>query len=77
MMLRIILTIGFVILCVAMIAIVLMQEGKSSGLRALSGAAESYVSKNKGNTFEGKLEKYTKYVAVLIFVFAIILNLNF
>ena len=41
-MLRIILTIIFVILCVAMTVIVLMQEGKSAGLGAISGAAESY-----------------------------------
>lgn len=76
-MLRIILTIVFVILCVAMVAIVLMQEGKSSGLRALSGAAESHWSKNKNRTLEGNLEKITRVVAVLIFVLALVLNLNF
>ena len=52
-MLRILLTIVFVIACVAMTVIVLMQEGKSSGLGALSGAAESHWAKNKGRTLEG------------------------
>lgn len=35
-MLRIILTIVFVLLCIAMTVIVLMQEGKSAGLGAIS-----------------------------------------
>jgi len=76
-MLRTLLTIVFVVLCIAMVAIVLLQEGKSSGLSALSGAAESHWAKNKGRTFEGQLEKFTKIVAVLIFVLALALNLNF
>ena len=65
-MLRIILTIVFVLLCIAMTVIVLMQEGKSAGLGAISGAAETYWGKNKGRSMEGKLEKFTKLAAVLI-----------
>ena len=75
-MLRILLTIVFVIACVAMTVIVLMQEGKSSGLGALSGASESHWAKNKGRTLEGNMEKITKIIAVLIFVLALALNLN-
>lgn len=52
-MIRIILTIVFVILCIAMTVIVLMQEGKTSGLGAISGVAESYWGKNKGRSMEG------------------------
>lgn len=76
MMLRIILTIVFVILCIAMTVIVLMQEGKSAGLGAISGAAESYWGKNKGRSMEGKLEKFTKLSAILIFLLALALNLK-
>lgn len=77
MVLRIILTILFVLLCIAMTAIVLLQEGKSAGLGAISGAAESYWGKNRGRSMEGKLEKFTKYSAILIFVLALVLNLKF
>ena len=59
-----------------MTVIVLMQEGKSAGLGAISGAAETYWGKNKGRSMEGKLEKYTKLSAVLIFVLALVLNLK-
>ncbi len=76
-MLRILLTIVFVIACIAMTVIVLMQEGKSSGLGALSGAAESHWAKNKNRTLEGNMEKITKITAVVIFVLALALNLNF
>ena len=75
-MLRIILTIVFVLLCIAMTVIVLMQEGKSAGLGAISGAAETYWGKNKGRSMEGKLEEFTKLAAVLIFVLALVLNLK-
>ena len=75
-MLRIILTIVFVLLCIAMTVIVLMQEGKSAGLGAISGAAETYWGKNKGRSMEGKLEKFTKLAAVLIFALALVLNLK-
>lgn len=76
--LRIILEILFVIVCVAITAIILLQEGKSAGLSgSISGAAESYWGKNKGRSMEGKLEKVTKILAIVFFVFAFILNLNF
>ena len=75
-MLRIILTIIVVILCIAMTVIVLMQEGKSAGLGAISGAAESYWGKNKGRSMEGNLEKFTRISAILIFVLALVLNLK-
>lgn len=76
-MLRTILTIVFVLLCIGMVAVVLLQEGKSAGLGGLSGAAESHWAKNKSRTLEGKMEKFTKIAAVLIFVLALVLNLNF
>lgn len=74
--LRIVLTVIFIIICIALSAIVLMQEGKQQGLGAISGAAESYWGKNKGRSMEGKLVKITKILAILFMVMAIVLNLN-
>lgn len=75
--LRIILTVIFVLNCIALTVVVLMQEGKSQGLGAIAGAAESYWGKNKGRSMEGGLERATLIMAVLFFVLAIVLNLNF
>ena len=75
-MLRIILTIVFVLLCIAMTVIVLMQEGKSAGLGAIAGAADTYWGKNKGRSMEGALVRGTKMLAILFIVLAAVLNLK-
>ena len=75
--LRTILTILFVIDCIALTVVVLMQEGKSQGLGAIAGAAETYWGKNKGRSMEGGLVKATTIMGVLFFVLAVVLNLNF
>ena len=74
--LRIVLQIIFVVICIALTVLVLMQEGKSAGLGAISGAAETYWGKNKGRSMEGKLVKITRYLAIGFMALAIILNLN-
>lgn len=75
--LRTILTILFVIGCIALTVVVLMQEGKSQGLGAIAGAADTYWGKNKGRSMEGGLVKATTVMGVLFFVLAVVLNLNF
>ena len=72
--LKIALVIIFVLLGVALSAIILMQEGKSQGLGAISGMAESYWPKNRGRSVEGALEKFTKFAAVLFFIVALALD---
>ncbi|MCM1064140.1 MAG: preprotein translocase subunit SecG [Eubacterium sp.] len=74
--LRIVITVFFILICVALTVLVLMQEGKSAGLGSIGGAAETYWGKNKGRSMEGLLVKLTKVLAVLFMVVAAILNLN-
>lgn len=74
--LKTIITIVFIVVCVALVIVVLMQEGKSAGLGSISGAAETYWGKNKGRSMEGLLVKITKALAVLFMVLAAVLNLN-
>ena len=74
--LKIVIQILFILICIALTVLVLMQEGKSAGLGAISGAAETYWGKNKGRSMEGKLVKITKYLAIGFMLFSIILNLN-
>ena len=74
--LRIVIQILFILICIVLTVIVLMQEGKSAGLGEISGAAETYWGKNKGRSMEGKLVKFTKYLAIGFMVISIILNLN-
>lgn len=75
--LRAIVTIIYIGICVALTIIVLRQEGKSSGLSgALTGASESYWSKNKGRSAEGLVVRSTKILATLFIVISVILNLD-
>ena len=73
---KIIIQIIFILLCIALTVLVLMQEGKSAGLGAISGMAETYWGKNKGRSMEGALVKITRYLAIGFMVLAIVLNLN-
>ena len=73
---RIILTVLFIIDCIGLTIIVLMQEGKSAGLGAISGAAESYWGKNKGRSMEGALVKIKRVMELLYMVLAVVLNIN-
>ena len=74
--LRTILTILFVIDCIALTVVVLMQEGKSQGLGAIAGAADTYWGKNKGRSMEGRFVTGTKILVVLFVVIAAVLNLG-
>ncbi|MBE5878422.1 MAG: preprotein translocase subunit SecG [Lachnospiraceae bacterium] len=74
---KIIITIVFIIICVALAALVLMQEGKSAGLGSIAGAAETYWGKNKGRSMEGMLIKLTTVISILFMVLALVLNLSF
>ena len=55
------------VLCsLALVAIVMLQSGKSAGLSgAISGAADTFLSKNKAKSVDAKLAKMTKRVAIL------------
>ena len=73
--LKIVIQILFILICIALTVLVLMQEGKSAGLGAISGAAETYWGKNKGRSMEGGLVKATIVMGILFFVLAVVLNM--
>ena len=73
---RIILQVIYILICIALAAIVLMQEGKQAGLGAISGAAETYWGKNKGRSMEGLLVKITRVCVVLFLLLAVVLNMG-
>ena len=70
-----IISVVFVIVCIALTVVVLMQEGKSNGLGSLAGG-NTYWEQNKSRSVEGKIVLVTKILAVLFFVLALVLNLD-
>ena len=71
-----ILPVVFIVLSLALTVIVLLQEGKSAGLGAIAGAADTYWGKNKGRSMEGILVKGTRLMVILFLVIAAVLNTN-
>ena len=74
--LKTILTIVLVLICIVLTVIILMQEGKSAGLGALTGTTDSYWSKNKGRSMEGVLVKVTRVLVILFIVISCVLNIG-
>ncbi len=66
-----VLTIIYLVLCVILIATVLLQSGRSAGLGAIAGGAQSLVGKKKG--LDEKLSKVTTYLAISFMLFTIVL----
>lgn len=68
---------GAVIILVSLviIAIILLQQGHRAGINgAISGGADTFLSKNKARTADAKFARLTKYVAILFFALAIVAN---
>ena len=74
-MLKTILSVIFILICVFLTIVVLLQEGKSAGLGAISGMADTYWGKNKGRSMEGGLVRGTIIMGVIFFVLSIVLNI--
>ena len=74
--LKVILTLVFIIISHVLTVVILMQEGKQAGLGAIAGAADTYWGKNKGRSMEGMLVKITRIAVVLFILLAVVLNLG-
>ena len=74
--LKTILSVLFIIISLIITVVILMQEGKSGGLGAISGAADTYWGKNKGRSMEGVLVKLTRVCVILFLVIAVVLNMG-
>lgn len=74
--LKTVLIVVFILVSIALTVVVLMQEGKSAGLGAISGAADTYWGKNKGRSMEGRLVMATRIMVILFLVIAAVLNIG-
>lgn len=74
--LEIIVSIIHVLISLSLVAIVLLQSGKSAGLSgSIAGGAETFFGKNKGRTLDALLSKYTSAAAIAFLVTSIALFL--
>ena len=65
-----------VLCCIAIVAVVMLQSGKSAGLSgAISGGAETFMSSGQAKSLDSKLSKATPWLALVFVVLTLILNL--
>lgn len=70
------LTIVQLLTCLFLIIVVLLQSGKRSGLSgAIAGGADTFMTKAKAATLDGKLAKMTKWVGLAFVLLTLVLNL--
>ena len=62
-----------IIFAVSIIVIVLLQSGKSTGMGAIAGGAETFFGKNKGRTLDALLGKYTAFAAIAFLITSVLL----
>lgn len=74
--LKTVLIVVLILVSIALTVVVLMQEGKSAGLGAISGAADTYWGKNKGRSMEGRLVMATRIMVILFLVISAVLNIG-
>ena len=63
------------LLCgLVLIAVVMLQSGKSAGLSgAIGGVADSFLSRNKAKTLDAKLARATKWVGAIFLILTLVL----
>lgn len=72
---EIILGIFMILVSIAVIGVILLQQGHRSGVNGvISGAADTFLSKNKARTVNAKLASMTKYITIVFFVLALVAN---
>ncbi len=63
---------------IVVIAVVLLQQGHRSGINgAISGGADTFLSKTKARTLDATLARVTKYIAIGFFVLVLLANVIF
>ncbi len=72
---QIILGIAVIVVSLFIIGVVVLQQGHRAGISgAISGGADTFLSKNKARTLDATLARLTKWIALLFFVLAIVAN---
>ena len=73
---QLIVSIIYFIVSLALVAIVMLQSGKSAGLSgAIAGGADTFLSKNKAKSADARLAKMTKWVAIVFMVLTVVVCL--
>ena len=72
---EVILGIALIIFSIAIVLVVLFQEGQQQNMGAITGgAADTFLAKNKSRSIDSSLKRWTKLIAIGFFILVIIVN---
>ena len=72
---EIILGIVLLLFAIAIIIVILLQEGSQKNLGVVTGGADTFRSKNKARSVDAFLARWTKFIAIGFFVLVIVTNI--
>lgn len=64
----IVISVVLIIASLLIIAIILLQQGRQANIGAISGAVDSFMDKGKARTWDQRLSKFTKILAIVFFL---------
>ncbi|MDO5124379.1 MAG: preprotein translocase subunit SecG [Eubacteriales bacterium] len=59
---------------IALVIVVILQEGNTKGVGVVSGGADTFFAKNKARSVDAFLRRFTKFFAVGFFVLVLAIN---
>ena len=72
---QIVLSIIYFLVALALVAVVMLQSGKSAGLSSVFGGSDTFLARNKSKTFDARLARMTKWVAIVFMVLTLVISL--
>jgi len=64
-----------ILICVALVLLVILQEGNDKGMGVIGGGADTFFGKEKGRSIDSTLKKITSALAILFAIITVILYL--
>lgn len=63
-----------ILFAIAIILVVILQEGHQQGVGVVTGGADTFFSKNKARSIDSFLSRWTKFFAIGFVILVIALN---
>lgn len=73
--LEIVFGIVLLLFSIAIILVVLLQEGSQKNVGVVTGGADTFLSKNKARSVDAFLSRWTKFIAIGFFALVIVANI--
>jgi preprotein translocase subunit SecG len=64
-----------ILFSVAITVVIILQEGHQQNMGAITGGADTFLSKNKARSVDAFLARWTKVIAVGFFVLVMVINI--